>query len=277
MQNRIKAALSNPKLRRIATRDFNYTFKQLGLGQKRAFDLTRFILSKLEASVDLPETEREILAEFERTMVGGRGSTQTLPGALDERLAHRADLIYSQLAPHLREVNGSVLDFGCGDAQVTQLLHDRLGLDIEGVDVRHYPSSHITVPVKLFDGKRVPAKPGKYSTAVITNVLHHEKDNENILGELSRLNLRKIVVIETVPVGKTSEQLKLDHERTFLNDYLYNRLFHNADVPVPGTYETPQGWIDRFQQHGFRLAHSEDLGVDQPTIRDTHHLLVFER
>lgn len=62
-----------------------------------------------------------------------------------------------------------------------------------------------------------------------------------------------------------------------MNDYLYNRLFHNADVPVPGTFETPEGWGSRFAKYGWKVKHSENLGEDQKTIKDTHHLLVFEK
>ncbi len=66
-------------------------------------------------------------------------------------------------------------------------------------------------------------------------------------------------------------------QRTFWNDYLYNRGFHDADVPVPGRFETREGWHDRFHKHGWTVTQAVDLGYDQPTIRDYHVLYVLKR
>ncbi|MEN9647956.1 MAG: hypothetical protein RLY57_760, partial [Candidatus Parcubacteria bacterium] len=127
------------------------------------------------------------------------------------------------------------------------------------------------------EGKIVNVVDKHYEAAVLTNVIHHEKINENILKELDRIVARKLVIIETVPVGNTPEEIVLDRERTFANDTLWNRFFNYADIPVPGTYETPEDWIKRFESYGWKTTHSEDLGYDQKSIHDVHHLLVFER
>ena len=122
----------------------------------------------------------------------------------------------------------------------------------------------------------------------MTNVAHHEPENQLVLAELARI-IRpggRLIVIETVPEDKTEEALEI----TFLNDYFYNRILHCADIAVPGTYETLEGWIGRFDDVGFELDLLEDvddpllresnpfpLGYDQPTIRDLHALYVFRR
>ncbi|MBI5224643.1 class I SAM-dependent methyltransferase [Candidatus Micrarchaeota archaeon] len=277
MQERIQKILENTKLVNAVHEDFTHTFRQLGLSNFHAKKLSRNVLWLLGENKPLKHVETKILGMLERTRVRQKnGKTLTLPQILQEKLSNRADLIFSQIAPHLKGVSGKVLDFGCGDGQVTHLISEKLGLDVEGIDVKHYPASHVNVPIRLFDGKRVYAKPGTFSAAVITNVLHHEKENELILKELKRLKIKKLVIIETVPVGKTPKEILLDRERTFMNDHLYNRLFHSADIPVPGTYETAKGWVSRFKKIGYKVSHSQDLGFDQPTIRDSHHLLVFE-
>lgn len=160
---------------------------------------------------------------------------------------------------------------------MTQILHDELDLNIEGVDVRLYKASNINVPIKLFNGNHVDVADKEYGSGLLTNVLHHEKENEKILNELDRIIKNKLVILETVPVGQTEEDMERDKDRTFMNDYLYNRLFHSADVPAPGTFETPQKWIERFSQHGWQLENEKDLGFDQPTIKDRHYLLVFKK
>lgn len=277
MQERIHRALEDPEAREAVVADFSHTFRKLGLSEEHAQNICDMVLAKLSDPQSLDVLEQEILDWFEQIYIEIPEGSYNLIEALHEQLRNRAELIFIQIEPHLTNETGRMIDYGAGDGQVTQLLHDRLGLDIEGVDVRHYPALGVTVPILLFSGKRVDVADGTYEVAVMTNVAHHEKDNEVILAELSRIVTRKLVIIETVPTGDSPEAIERDRERTFMNDYLYNRLFHNADVPVPGTYETPDGWKDRIEAHGWHCTHSEDLGYDQPTIRDVHHLLVFER
>ena len=273
MKFRLERILCDPELRKVATADFVHTFKQLGLLPERADELCQQVCATLLQPRALVEIEMEILQMFEAIKIG----EQTLVEILHEKLRDRASIIATQVAPYLRGLKGKVLDYGAGDGQVTQLLHDREQIDIEGVDVRDYKASGVTVPISVFDGKQVVAADGAYEAAVLTNVLHHEKENERILAELDRLVAKRLVILETVPVGATTGEMESDKDRTFMNDYLYNRLFHNADVPVPGTFETPQGWIKKFGEHGWQVTHQEDLGFDQPTIKDRHYLLVFER
>lgn len=273
MKRRIENALNDPEIKQQVFGDFSYTFQQLGLSVEQSNELCQSIMTQLLQPQSLDKTERDILNQFGEFKI----ENKNLIEVLHEKLKGRADLIFSQLKEYLKDVKGKVFDYGAGDGQVTQKLHDELGLDIEGGDVRSYVAKGVSIPVRVFSGKRVEVEDNHYEAAVMTNVAHHERDNEQILQELSRIVAKKLVVIETVPVGQSEEEISKDKERTFMNDYLYNRLFHNADVPVPGTFETPQGWIDRFTKYGWRVKHSVDLGFDQPTIKDVHHLLVLEK
>ncbi|MCR4308306.1 MAG: class I SAM-dependent methyltransferase [Candidatus Berkelbacteria bacterium] len=277
MQARIESGLGDPEIRQSAEYDFTYTFGQLGLSEQDSSNLKDLVIENLLSGGNLAKIEKNVLAIIEQTKVATDGGEKTLVEILHEKLAGRAELIYEQVQKYFEGIEGKVIDYGAGDGQVTQLLKDRSGLDIEGYDVRSYPAQGVSVPISLFDGGKIPVEDGHYQAGLMTNVAHHEKDNEKILEETTRAIGSRLVVIETVPTGETEEEIARDRERTFLNDYLYNRLFHNANIPVPGTYETPQGWIDRFSQHGWNVTHSEDLGFDQPTIRDVHHLLVFDR
>ncbi len=157
------------------------------------------------------------------------------------------------------------------------MLQERDGHNVIGVDVRDYRAEGVTIPIKILNSSKTPFNNNEFSTVLMSNVAHHEADNESVIAELTRIVRDKLVVIETVPNGNTPDEIEADRDRTFMNDYLYNRLFHNADIPVPGTYETPQGWIDRFEKHGWQVSYSENLGYDQPVIRDVHHLLTFKR
>lgn len=277
MKERILRSLEDEETRAKVADDFSHTFKQLGLLPAQAEELCGDVFALLRSEKPLPDIESEILRIFGNIKVKMGGKEQNLIEMLDKKLKDRARIIVSQVSPHLVGVKGKTIDYGTGDGQVAQMLHDQLGLDIEGVDVRSYKAPHVTVPMALFNGGRVEAADGAYEAGVLTNVLHHEKANEKILEELNRIVRRKFIILETIPVGETEDVMEQDKDRTFMNDYLYNRLFHSADVPVPGTFETPKKWLARFAMYGWRLTSEEDLGFDQPTIKDRHYLLVFER
>ncbi len=277
MKARIERAFGDEEVAGKVRADFAYTFGQLGLSAADAEELSTFVQSKLLEPAPLDTIERDVLHHFEGVKVKTENGELNLVETLDAMLKSRAEIIYSQVAPYLAGTVGKVLDYGAGDGQIAQRLHDRLGLDIEGVDIRSYAAAGVTVPIHTFNGMKVPAQDKQYEGGLMTNVAHHEQNNERILEELDRVISHRLVVIETVPVGNTPVEIQKDAERTFMSDYLYNRLFHNADVPVPGTFDTSENWEQRFQKYGWKLKHSESLGRDQATINDVHHLLVFER
>ncbi|MHB8904011.1 MAG: class I SAM-dependent methyltransferase [Patescibacteria group bacterium] len=277
MKGRIKQSLDDVETRKKVTEDFSYTFGQLGLLPGDAEKLCNSVFKLLLNDKSLLDIEKETLRIFEDIKINNNGAEHNLIEILHNKLGDRAKIIAAQVSACFDNTKGKVIDYGAGDGQVTQILHDELGLDIEGVDVRLYKASNITVPIKLFNGGHIDAADGAYEAGLLTNVLHHEKNNEKILAELDRVVKHKLVVLETVPIGETEKYMEQDKDRTFMNDYLYNRLFHSADVPVPGTFETPQKWIERFTQHGWHLVSEKDLGFDQPTIKDRHYLFVFEK
>jgi SAM-dependent methyltransferase len=269
MHDRLKAAYRNPKVFQPVYNDLMHTFQQLGLGTDADTVIAR-ILDPIYESSDLMATERTIFVELNERMVGNTSVVQILDGKLKDR----AEIIYGQVSRFFAK-DEEIIDWGCGDGLVTDKIYRNISRKIEGFDVRYYPAPGIIAPVCEFDGEFVPVSNGYFDAGLMTNVAHHEVDNAKILLELSRL-IRKggrLLVIETVPVSNEPEEF----ERTFVGDYFYNRIFHQADVSVPGTYETKEGWVRRFAEVGFEVDHMEDLGYDQPTIRDWHVLYVFGR
>ncbi len=255
------------------SKDFAKTFTRLGATSLQALQLGNFVLSTILNSSTLEEAEQTVRAFFEKEMIGNKNIFERIQDGLIERF----QIIFSQIKPYIEGTEGKVIDYGCGSGTLTQMIHDLLNIDIEGVDVRDFRSQKVTVPVKLFDGYTVPVTDAYYVGALLTNVIHHEFNNEKILEELNRIVSKKLVIIETVPEADTTEKAKADWGRMLLNDALWNRFFNYANIPVPGTYETPFTWIERFEKYGWKCTHSEDLGFDQPTIQDRHHLMVFEK
>lgn len=268
----LKTALADQFTRAAAQADFAHAFQLVGQEPKTANDLSARIIT----SLDTGQSETSIYEMMTAQHVG----TSPLLQAIDTSLQNRAATIFNQVHPHFQDVSGHILDFGAGDGQITQLLANAgLAERITGVDVRAYRNPNVTAHIDVYNGRNVRFGKGHFDAALATNVLHHAEDNEMCIEELSRVTRNRLVIIETVPIGQTPADIEKDRLRTFMNDYFYNRLLHDPkfDVPVPGTYETPQGWIDRFENHGWRNTLSQNLGIDIPVIQDTHHLLVFER
>jgi hypothetical protein len=270
---RLKAAAAQPTILSRCTADYVSSFTRLGIEPTAATHLAVRVFDAIKHEPTLADIEHKVHDLFAQTTVGQEPFLHTI----DTSMTGRADIIYDQIAPHFKGITRRVVDYGAGDGQISQRIRDRLKLTVDAYDVNPFDSPATAIVVHKFDGKRLPAPNSHYQAALLTNVMHHEKNNQQIIDELTRTVTERLVIIETVPVGNTPEEIQQDAERTFVNDCFWNRLLHIANIPVPGTYETPQGWIDRIEPLGWDCVHSENLGVDQPTIADTHHLLVFKR
>lgn len=269
-------ALADPKAVALAKGDFVGTFVDLGLVLVEAERLTDFIFQNLagvtEGALDI--RERVIGEIIKRCKVGGK----SLSEVLNEGVRGRSELIYSQVRQYFDGIQGRVVDFGCGNGLVAQLLNDGKGLDIVGYDVVNYIMTGVTIQVHQFDGVTLPIENNHFSAALVTNVFHHADRPDLLLKELTEKVSDTLVIIETVPHSVLDENMETEMRRVYFNDYLYNRLFNpGAGIPVPGMYRAPEGWITALENLGWEVVFSEDLGVDQKCIRDRHHLLVVEK
>ncbi|MBS1502211.1 MAG: class I SAM-dependent methyltransferase [Bacteroidetes bacterium] len=271
---KLKEALSDKKFVRVISKDFVTTFERLGFSKMDASILTAKIVVTIMESPSIEEAET-IMRDIFTNYSGSNG--KNVLEVINDGLQKRFEIIYQQLLYTLPKDGTKTLDYGCGSGTLTQMLHDRGKLDIEGVDVRDFRAEGVSVPILLFDGYHVPVPDKHYECAILTNVIHHDAENERILQELDRIVTKKLIIIETVPEADNEKAAKKDWNRMLLNDTLWNRFFNYADIPVPGTYEIPSNWIKRFRKYGWGCPWSEDLGFDQPTIQDRHHLFVFDR
>lgn len=273
---KLKQSFSNPASVVQGKRDYALTFAKLGLPKPQSQHLAHFIFEELKTADEdtLRPKEDVIVAEMERFRIQGK----TMSEVLREGITARSRLIHTQIRPYFDGMTGPVIDFGCGNGVVAQMLHESTGLDVSGYDVVSYPSSQVTVPIELFDGKTIPVEYEHFSTAVVTNVLHHDEHPSRVLQELTRITSHRLVIIETVPDPVADSELDAEMGRVFFNDYLYNRLINaGAGIGVPGMYDTPQGWIASLEALGWKVVASIDLGIDQKVILDRHHLLVFDK
>lgn len=275
MQDRIRSSLAERLTFDRYVPALNRMIEYIGLEKARAPSMCSLILTSLVDDHPLDLIEKQLHGTLQQTIVDASTNCSFID-AIGPRLAGRGQIIFSQIEPYLHDMRGKdILDFGAGSGVVTSEVRSKISQHTVGIDVRPYGEG-----IVQYDGKRAPFADGRFDCIIVTNVFHHEKNNQQCLDEVHRL-LRpggKLIVIETVPTGETEEDARQDLGRTFLIDFTYNRLFNYADIPVPGTFETANGWKQRFVQSGFDKPDVvEHLGFDQEIVPDWHVLYVMRK
>jgi SAM-dependent methyltransferase len=156
----------------------------------------------------------------------------------DRRARTLASLLAALIPPHAR-----ILDVGCGDGMIDTLIGQQMpGVSIEGIDALVWPSARI--PVRKFDGARIPCEDGTFDMVMFVDVLHHTHDPVALLREAKR-------------VGKTV--LVKDHFRQGFAAGLTLRFMDwvgNAHhgVALPYNYWSPTQWSAAFDEVGLRAV-----------------------
>lgn len=152
----------------------------------------------------------------------------------------RVERLGEAIARLLPAQGGAVLDLGCGDGQVAvAVMRRRPELSFEGVDVLIRPVTHI--PVRLYDGVRLPFDDKSVDHVTIVDVLHHTDDPAAVLAEASRVARRSVVVKDHLREGL------LAGATLRLMDWVGNR---GHDVRLPYNYLNRAEWDAVFARAG---------------------------
>lgn len=218
---------------------------------------------------------------------------------IPEKLQARATLMYSQIEPYL--IAGNVLDYGCGDGQVAELIAKNKKRQVTLADV--YEHSHVKetgLKFKLFhQGAKVPFGDDRFDNTLALTVFHHSSNPVNSIKDVCRATKRngRVIVIESVygvngkelPIEtreKIQSYLSLSAEQqrkvNIFFDHFYNRVLHyskDADtkVNVPFNFNTPSDWEKIFAQCGLKQETIIHLGLDQPTAPEYHTLHILKK
>ncbi|MGO9590785.1 MAG: class I SAM-dependent methyltransferase [Candidatus Acidiferrales bacterium] len=161
------------------------------------------------------------------------------------------------LARHLAGLippRAKVLDVGCGDGTIDDLIAQQLpGVSIEGIDVLVRATAKI--PVRFFDGVRIPYADSSFDVVMLVDVLHHTDDPLLLLQEAQRVG--KMILVK-------------DHFRKgFLAgptlrfmDWVGNA---HQGVALPYNYWSEKQWDDALNALGLKRAEKvASLGLYPP-------------
>lgn len=162
--------------------------------------------------------------------------------------AHRLAHLLAELIPH----GADVLDVGCGDGSIAQLIaRSRPDVAIRGVDVLVRDVPHI--PIEAFDGRELPFEDSSFDVVMFVDVLHHTNDPMVLLRQACRVARRAILIkdhnLNGVLAGPTLRFM----------DRVGNSRF---GVELPFNYWPRSRWREAFVQLDLKLTASrEGLGL----------------
>lgn len=145
------------------------------------------------------------------------------------------------LAEHLAKLlppDAHVLDVGCGDGALAARLHAiRPDIRIEGVDV--LVREHPAIPVRAFDGMRIPYADKSVDVVLMVDVLHHTDDPTVLLRESARVARVEVLIKDHLREGFAA-RLTLRGM-----DWIGNA---RHGVRLPYTYLSRAEWTSAFDQ-----------------------------
>jgi len=291
---RLQNALSDKTVEKLFHTDLMNIFKELGVDYpKECESLTKHILLDLKNTINLENFEERTHLMFQNYKVLGKDLLKVI--------SKKNDLYYEAIFFEIKESfektlklkDKKVLDFGCGDGKITNMIASNLEeMIVYGYDIinslSEEPDSKALFNINThgFLGKGIYY--GKFDYVFVINVLSHCSDLNGTLERITKLTKKRVIVVETVPFYTKIRESETNKERTFLNDYFYQRIFcGKTSVPFVGNYKTPHNWDVLIAQKGFEIKSSLSKSFDfnhsllaeekRPIVKTKHYIGVYDK
>jgi SAM-dependent methyltransferase len=99
-----------------------------------------------------------------------------------------------------------VLDVGCGDGLIADLIHHaRPDIRISGIET--FLRQDAFIPIDIFDGQRIPCADGSFDVAMLIDVLHHTEDPLTLLREAARVTRTTVLIKDHIADGPFARRL----------------------------------------------------------------------
>lgn len=155
----------------------------------------------------------------------------------------RRTLVLSDWCSRLIPPNSKVLDVGCGDGRLAQLIGaKRPDVSIRGIDVQS--RNDAVMPIDTFDGKSIPYGEDSFDVVMFVDVLHHASQPMTLLEEAVRVAHQAIVIKDHIAEGT------LAHLTLRVMDWVGNA---RHGVALPYDYWSLAKWHHVFDKLGLGI------------------------
>jgi ubiquinone/menaquinone biosynthesis C-methylase UbiE len=142
----------------------------------------------------------------------------------------KAENIFSECKEYILS---GLLDVGAGRGYIANRISKEKGMKVQCIDVKDFNMSDL--PMKIYDGKKIPYAADSYNTVLLCYVLHHAENPEELLKECIRVSKKRIIIFED----------NADSKLTKILDFIFNKL-HGVDTPL--NFKTYDEWIETFKK-----------------------------
>ena len=171
--------------------------------------------------------------------------------ALNALQAAHAKMVFGRRVRVLSEVlsaripqGSAVLDIGCGDGTIGNLLAERCSeISIEGVEFA--PRPQCAIRCRPFDGAKLPFPDWTFDVCLFVDVLHHTDDPSILLREARRVTRRFVLIKDHL------SENAWDFRTLQFMDWVGNR---PHGVRLPYNYLSRKQWEATFAKCGLSIA-----------------------
>ncbi len=140
-----------------------------------------------------------------------------------------------------------IIDVGSSNGRLAHsLMNAHPQLNIQGIDTVVLSQKYI--PVQKYDGKHIPFKKNWFDTALIVDVLHHDKNIFSLLKEILRVTTTYLVIKDHY--YETPEEFEALKKADWAGNAPYG-------IELPYNYLTLNEWNSLFKQLHLKILKQE--------------------
>ena len=179
----------------------------------------------------------------------------------------RTRAVINAILPFIGEDSAKLIDIGAGSCHISKTLSSKYGFDVTAIDVVDHNITDL--PLKLYDGSKLPYDDNSFDAGLLVFVLHHAMDTSNLIKEAGRV-CKKLIVVEDIPGNS------LERQAWKRLDYLFNHARH-SDIEVAHEAKSAGEWKALFKQLGYKpVKESRFRSFFTTGLSYPHAVFVFE-
>lgn len=141
------------------------------------------------------------------------------------------------------EPDDKILDIGSGTGITAEQISKKLKVEVEMVDVVN--KSKVNLPLKIYDGKKLPYDNRTFDVSLLIYVLHHTEDARLVLNEAKRVTKKYIIVYEDIITRNPFDKIS-----TFFHGLVFEKTWNLRNR---ASFKSEKEWAKLFEELGLKI------------------------